>query len=82
MTCPLPIFCSYSLPDFFTYSSVPDSPTTKFGEAMKQQVEDRLRFYEEGIAPEKNIDVMKRTLTEIGGSDLAEAAPKTVPRLR
>jgi hypothetical protein len=45
---------------------------------MKQQVEDRLRFYEEGVAPEKNIDVMKRTLTELGGSDLAEATPKTV----
>jgi nucleolar protein 56 len=53
-----------------------DVPTTKFGEAMKQQVEDRLRFYEEGVAPEKNIDVMKKTLAEIGGGDLAEGQPK------
>jgi nucleolar protein 56 len=53
-----------------------DVPTTKFGEAMKQQVEDRLRFYEEGIAPEKNIDVMKKALAEIGGSDLGDSQPK------
>jgi nucleolar protein 56 len=49
-----------------------DSPSTKFGEVMKQQVEDRLRFYEEGVAPEKNIDVMKRALAEIGGTDLED----------
>jgi len=53
-----------------------DTPTTKFGEVMKQQVEDRLRFYEEGIAPEKNIDVMKKALAEIGGADIGESQPK------
>lgn len=42
------------------------------------QVEDRLRFYEDGVAPEKNVDVMKRTLAALGGSDLADtAAPKS-----
>jgi len=53
-----------------------DTPTNKFGEVMKQQVEDRLRFYEEGVAPEKNIDVMKRVLAEVGGGDLAEGPKK------
>jgi nucleolar protein 56 len=53
-----------------------DTPTNKFGEVMKQQVEDRLRFYEEGVAPEKNIDVMKRVLKEVGAADLMDVEPK------
>ena len=31
-----------------------DVPTTKFGEALHAQVEERLRFYAEGTAPTKN----------------------------
>jgi len=59
-----------------------DTPTAKFGEVMKQQVEDRLRFYEEGIAPAKNIDVMKKALAEIGGADLGESQPKKTDKKR
>ncbi|XP_014668885.1 PREDICTED: nucleolar protein 56-like [Priapulus caudatus] len=33
-------------------------PTTVYGDMMKQQVEDRLTFYETGEAPRKNVDVM------------------------
>ena len=33
-----------------------------FGEKMKEQVEERLRFYEEGIAPTKNLTVMQAAL--------------------
>lgn len=33
--------------------------TAAFGEKMKEQVEERLRFYEEGIAPTKNITAMQ-----------------------
>lgn len=33
-------------------------PTRKFGEALKGQVEERLRFYAEGINPTKNADAM------------------------
>lgn len=29
-------------------------PTTRFGEALKQQVEERLRFYDSGVAPQPN----------------------------
>ncbi len=36
-----------------------ETPTRLFGEALKQQVEDRLKFFEEGIVPEKNIIVMQ-----------------------
>ena len=32
--------------------------TNAFGEKLREQVEERLRFYEEGIAPSKNADAM------------------------
>lgn len=31
-----------------------ETPTTKFGNALKAQVEERLRFYDSGVAPTKN----------------------------
>eukprot|EP01137_Pigoraptor_chileana_P005743 Opistho-2@49202 len=43
-----------------------DNPTTKFGTKMREQVEERLNFYETGVAPRKNIDVMKEALAEAG----------------
>ena len=36
-----------------------EKQTPAFGQAMKAQVEERLRFYEDGIAPSKNIDAMQ-----------------------
>ena len=38
--------------------SFSDSPTTKFGEALRKQVEERLDFYANGTAPQKNQDAM------------------------
>jgi len=49
-----------------------DTPTTRFGDVLKQQVEDRLRFYEDGIVPAKNIDVMKQVIQELGGGGLGD----------
>lgn len=40
-------------------------PTQVFGEHLKQQVEDRLKFYETGETPEKNVDVMKKAIEEV-----------------
>lgn len=31
-----------------------ETPTTRFGDALKRQVEERLRFYDSGVAPMKN----------------------------
>ncbi|KAF9576066.1 snoRNP complex protein nop56 [Mortierella alpina] len=48
-------------------------PTTKFGEAMKEQVEERLEFYESGATPSKNADTMKKVidnLKDAAGDDL------------
>lgn len=42
-----------------------EQPTNIFGEKLKQQVEDRLKFYETGEKPKKNIDVMKEALEEV-----------------
>ncbi|KAK2584161.1 hypothetical protein KPH14_006591 [Odynerus spinipes] len=39
-------------------------PTNIFGEKLRQQVEDRLKFYETGEVPKKNIDVMQEALEE------------------
>ena len=35
-----------------------EEPSTKFGDALRQQVEDRLEFYASGKKPAKNADVM------------------------
>lgn len=42
-----------------------ERPTSIFGEKLKQQVEDRLSFYETGDIPRKNIDVMKEAMEEV-----------------
>jgi hypothetical protein len=36
-----------------------DAATSAFGEKLKEQVEERLRFYDDGTAPRKNVDVMQ-----------------------
>ncbi|KAK0290326.1 Nucleolar protein 56 [Friedmanniomyces endolithicus] len=52
-------------------------PTRVFGEALKGQVEERLRFYAEGINPTKNADAMKAamdaTLNSINVADPTDA---------
>jgi len=42
-----------------------DKPTNKYGLCLAQQVEDRLKFFETGVAPAKNIDVMHEVLTAL-----------------
>jgi hypothetical protein len=37
-----------------------DAPSTKFGEVLRGQVEERLAFYETGSNPMKNADAMKK----------------------
>uniref|UniRef100_A0A1E1XV68 Nucleolar protein 56 n=1 Tax=Amblyomma sculptum TaxID=1581419 RepID=A0A1E1XV68_AMBSC len=41
-----------------------DMPTNIFGLKLKEQVEDRLKFYETGDIPRKNVDVMTDALAE------------------
>jgi nucleolar protein 56 len=47
-------------------------PSKVFGEALREQVEDRLKFFETGEIPKKNIDVMNAALKEASASSLVE----------
>uniref|UniRef100_A0A0E0LPD7 Nucleolar protein 56 n=1 Tax=Oryza punctata TaxID=4537 RepID=A0A0E0LPD7_ORYPU len=39
--------------------------TSVFGQKLREQVEERLDFYDKGIAPRKNLDVMKAAIDDI-----------------
>ena len=66
--------------------SFSDTPTAAFGEALREQVEERLRFYDTGVAPRKNVDVMaevsakldaaggKRKRSESKGGEIGRAS--------
>lgn len=46
-------------------------PSSKFGEALKNQVEERLTFYATGEAPTKNADAMKAAMDDVlAGMDI------------
>uniref|UniRef100_A0A667WHJ4 Nucleolar protein 56 n=1 Tax=Myripristis murdjan TaxID=586833 RepID=A0A667WHJ4_9TELE len=40
-------------------------PTSVFGDKLRDQVEERLSFYETGEVPRKNVDVMKEAVKEV-----------------
>uniref|UniRef100_A0A3Q1C461 Nucleolar protein 56 n=1 Tax=Amphiprion ocellaris TaxID=80972 RepID=A0A3Q1C461_AMPOC len=48
-------------PLLFTLTEV---PTSVFGDKLREQVEERLSFYETGDMPRKNVDVMKEAVKE------------------
>jgi len=52
--------------------SFSENPSTVFGEKLREQVEERLKFYETGATPRKNIDVMREALQE---ANKAQAKP-------
>ncbi|CAA3002947.1 nucleolar 56-like [Olea europaea subsp. europaea] len=43
--------------------------TTAFGEKLREQVEERLDFYDKGVAPRKNLDVMKSAIETVESKD-------------
>ncbi|KAG7009040.1 nucleolar protein 56 [Physcia stellaris] len=71
-----------------------EAPTTKFGDALRQQVEERLAFYESGAAPTKNelamrqamdsvladIDVEDPTAAVDKDTEMADVAPRAVQK--
>jgi len=46
-----------------------DVPTSKFGDALRAQVEERLNFFETGAPPSKNADAIRRVLDELALED-------------
>ncbi|CAI0548170.1 unnamed protein product [Linum tenue] len=53
-----------------------ENGTNVFGEKLREQVEERLDFYDKGVAPRKNIDVMKLVTVDAANADtnMEEAA--------
>jgi len=48
-----------------------DEPNRLYGEKLREQVEERLKFYETGAAPRRNLDVMEEVARELrGGVDI------------
>eukprot|EP01114_Cavostelium_apophysatum_P015830 TRINITY_DN439_c0_g1_i1.p1 TRINITY_DN439_c0_g1~~TRINITY_DN439_c0_g1_i1.p1 ORF type:complete len:524 (+),score=198.18 TRINITY_DN439_c0_g1_i1:75-1646(+) len=60
--------------------SFSDVPTSKFGEVLKEQVEERLRFYDSGVKPRKNVDVMHEALEEAKKDGFGEEPKKRTPK--
>lgn len=46
-----------------------EQPTSVFGDFLKEQVEERLKFYESGEVPRKNVLVMKEAIKTLGQED-------------
>merc|ERR1712160_5358 len=42
-----------------------ESPTAKFGEALKEQMEERLKFLSQGVKPRKNKEAMNEVIEEL-----------------
>jgi nucleolar protein 56 len=42
-----------------------ETPTAKFGEALRRQVEERIEFYTTGATPTKNATVMQSAMEEV-----------------
>lgn len=71
-----------------------ESPSTKFGEALKKQVEERLDFYASGTAPTKNEVAMKQAMDSVladiniadpaadmdSDEEMADLAPRAVQK--
>ncbi|KAI4148811.1 MAG: hypothetical protein LQ341_001483 [Variospora aurantia] len=69
-------------------------PTTRFGDALKKQVEERLAFYDSGEAPTKNEVAMRKAMDNIladenirdptahvnGDTEMADVAPRAIQK--
>merc|ERR1712070_1228864 len=49
-----------------------DDPSSVYGQKLRDQVEERLKFYETGAAPRKNIDVMEEVARHLKAGNDAE----------
>lgn len=52
--------------------SFADEPSSVYGQKLRDQVEERLKFYETGAAPRKNIDVMEEVARHLKAGRDAE----------
>merc|ERR1712226_151178 len=54
-----------------------ETPNTIFGEKLKDQVEERLKLYEDGTVPKKNLDVMKEAIAAVNAANEAAEEMET-----
>ena len=71
-----------------------ETPSTKFGEALRRQVDERLEFYATGVPPTKNVEVMRGAMDALladidiadptagadEGEDMVDVAPRAVQK--
>ncbi|MCJ1459415.1 snoRNP complex protein nop56 [Mycoblastus sanguinarius] len=71
-----------------------EAPTKRFGDALKMQVEERLKFYDSGAAPTKNEQAMRQAMDNVladidvddptahvdGDQEMADVAPRAVQK--
>ena len=57
---------------------MPEQPTTVFGKKLKDQVEERLSFFDSGELPRKNIEVMQEAISEFQAEQLSLAEASSV----
>jgi len=62
--------------------SFSDEPSRLYGEKLRDQVEERLKFYETGAAPRKNLDVMEEVAKELktGNTDDMDVEVEETPK--
>merc|ERR1711937_993211 len=64
--------------------SFSDEPCRLYGEKLRDQAEERLKFYETGAAPRKNLDVMAEVAKQLnvdgGDDDDSDVEMATTPR--
>jgi hypothetical protein len=56
----LEVSCAHS--ECFPVNLTSEASTSAFGKLLKEQVEERLDFYDKGVTPRKNLDVMKSAI--------------------
>jgi len=57
-----------------------ETPTNKFGDALKSQVEERLKFLSSGVKPRKNKDAMAEVIAELKDDGLFYGDKVKVPK--
>jgi len=60
--------------------SFSDEPSRLYGEKLRDQVEERLKFYETGAAPRKNIDVMQEVAKQLKVDDDSDEEMEKTPK--
>lgn len=59
---------AWSFVHVFNVVALAEVPSSVFGDKLREQVEERLSFYETGDLPRKNVDVMKEAVKEVGAT--------------